>query len=95
MTTNETRRSVMNMAWGLFREAVATGDRRYTFAQALAGAWRFMKRLAAMKPLSSRARNGVVHFSSTIRSPIIQRQGRRAFAGGRGSAVYLTARMGG
>ena len=88
-TANETRRHVMNMAWGLYRDAVFAGDRLYTFPQALAGAWRFMKRAAASKPTVPTFRSPVA------RSPIAHRYGRAAFVGGRGSAAYLTARVGG
>lgn len=88
-TANETRRHVMNMAWGLYRDAACAGDRLYTFAQALAGAWRFMKRLAASRPALPAFRSPVA------RSPIARRYGRAAFVGGRASATYLTARVGG
>lgn len=49
-TTNEVRSHVMAIAWGLYQQAEEDGDRRYTFAQALAGAWRFSKRAVAAAP---------------------------------------------
>lgn len=48
--TNETRRHVMAIAWGFYGQAVEDGDRRYTFAQALASAWRFSKRPIGAAP---------------------------------------------
>ncbi len=87
-TTNETRRRVMTMAWGLYREAVAQGDRLYTFAKALAGAWRFIKRLAAAKPLIQLNR------SMVARSAVGRYYGSRAFHGGRGSHAHQASAMG-
>ena len=46
-STNEIRRSVLNTACGLCREAVAQDDRLYTCSLSLAGMWRVIKRLAA------------------------------------------------
>lgn len=70
-------RSVMQVAWGLYRD----GDR--TFANALAGAWVFMKRLKAAKPVF-RSRRG-------DRSAVVETMRGQAFVGGRRSAAYLTA----
>ena len=86
--TNETRRSVMKVAWGLFREAMRAGESR-TFADALAGAWRWVKKLAAMKRRSWSNGGGVA------RSAIGRRYGAAAYVGGRSSTAYLAARVGG
>ncbi|WP_269514902.1 hypothetical protein [Brevundimonas subvibrioides] len=87
-TTNQTRRHVMNMAWGLYREAVAQGDRLYTFPQALAGAWRFVKRLAAAKPR--------IQFNRSLvaRSAVGRHYGTRAYVGGQSSFAYQASAMG-
>lgn len=87
-TANEVRRSVMTMAWCLYREAVAQGDRLYTFPQALAGAWRFMKRLAAAKPQIRTGR------SLVARSAVGRHYGARAYVGGRSSFAYQASVMG-
>ena len=87
-TMNETRRRVMTMAWGLYRDAVAQGDRLYTFAMALAGAWRFIKRLAAAKPRMQLNRSLVAH------SAVGRYYGSRAYHGGRGSHTYQASVMG-
>lgn len=90
--TNETRRSVMKVAWALFREAATNGVAR-PFCDALAGAWRFIKRMAAAKKPSRNG--GCLEFRSPLaRSPIASRYGAMARVGGRSSQAYLTARVG-
>ena len=85
--TNETRRSVMKVAWSLFREAAKEGDPR-AFADALVGAWRWIKKLVAMKrPTWSRG-------GGVARSAIGRRYGAAAYVGGRSSVAYLAARVG-
>lgn len=93
--TNETRRSVMKVAWALFREAATNGIAR-PFCDALAGAWRFIKRMAAAKkPSGIIANGGCLEFRSPlVRSPIARRYGAMARVGGRSSLAYLTARVG-
>lgn len=86
-TATETRRSVMKVAWSLFREAAKAGERR-AFADALAGAWRWIKKLATTKrPTWSRA-------GGVARSAIGRRYGAAAYVGGRSSVAYLAARVG-
>ncbi|WP_339929488.1 hypothetical protein [uncultured Brevundimonas sp.] len=86
-TTNETRRSVMKIAWSLFREAMTAGDPR-SFADALAGAWRWIKKLAMMKRPNWSRGGGIA------RSAIGRRYGAAAYIGGRSSVAYLAARVG-
>lgn len=90
--TNEIRRSVMKVAWGLFREAATSGEPR-TFADTLSGAWRFIKRVAAAKkPAWMKAKTGHVELRSPIaRSAIGRHYGRAAYVGGRSSHAYMTA----
>lgn len=92
MTTTETRRRVMTLAWSLFREAAKSGAAR-TFADALSGAWRFIKRLAATKkPAWMKARGGVIQLRSPIaRSAVARHYGAAAFVGGRSSHAYAAA----
>lgn len=87
MTTKETRRSVMTVAWSLFRTA-AENDEPRTFSDALAGAWRWVKKLANMK------RPAWPQGSLVSRSAVGRHYGSRAFVGGRSSQAYLTARVG-
>ncbi len=65
-TTNQTRRTVMNTAWVIFREGRQIRDGR-TFAQSLTWAWRQVKFEAA------KARNAALRVlrvaPSMIRSP--------------------------
>lgn len=86
-TAANTRRTVMNVAWSLFREAAKAGEAR-TFADALTGAWRWVKKLATAKRPTWSARAGVA------RSAVVSRYGASAFVGGRSSQAYLTARIG-
>lgn len=92
MTTNETRRIVMKLAWSLFREAAKSGEAR-TFADALSGAWRFIKRLATTrKPAWMKAKGGRVELRSPLpRSAVARRYGAAAFVGGRSSHAYAAA----
>ncbi len=84
-------RRVMTLAWGLFREP----SERRTFSEALRGAWCFMAKLAKPCRLARQLRaGGLVQIKDTLRSPIRQRHGSRATVGGRGSMVYLAARVG-
>lgn len=91
-TTNETRRSVMKVAWSLFREAAKTSEAR-TFADALAGAWRFIKRMAtAKKPAWMKTTGGRIELRSPIaRSAVGRRYGNAAYVGGRSSHAYIAA----
>jgi hypothetical protein len=90
--TNETRRSVMKVAWSLFREAAKAQDPR-TFADALSGAWRFIKRMAAAKkPAWMKSNSGRVELRSPIAgSAVARRYGGAAFVGGRSSHAYLAS----
>jgi hypothetical protein len=94
MTTNETRRSVMQMAWSFLREARIAGKGR-SFGDCLRGAWRWIKDMAAYATkFMQRARRagGRVQFTSLIRSPIARATGagsQRDF-----QAAYLTACIG-
>lgn len=73
-TTNETRREVMALAWGLFR-----ADPVRTFADALAGAWRWVKGRAARIANAPRWTQGsqgrTVSFGTMLQSPIRRRVG--------------------
>jgi hypothetical protein len=81
--------NLMKLAWSFFRRDRAEGR---TFADCLAGAWRFTKRLAAdvkatpMRPAHYR-------FAPVIRSPIDRAHGStRRHAAFR--EAYMTARLG-
>lgn len=93
--TNETRRSVMQLAWEMFRDTVTAGETR-TFADALASAWRFTKRMAAAAAkFMATAKNGRIEMRSPIaRSAVGRRYGAAAYLGGRSSHAYLAARAG-
>lgn len=90
MTTNETRREIMALAWGLFR-----ADPARTFADALAGAWRWIKghaaRVAANAVWLARAAGRTVAFGSMLQSPIRRRVGNGWSAY---KAELTTARVG-
>lgn len=84
-------RRVMTLAWGLFRDPAE----RRSFSEALRGAWRFITRMAKTSRLAQRLRaGGAVRLKDTLRSPIQQAHGAKAFVGGRASMAYLTARVG-
>lgn len=89
-------RQIMTVAWGLFREAGDTTEPR-TFADALAGAWRFIKRLTATPCRLARQlrAGGHVLMADTIASPVRRFYGAMALVGGRGSVAYLASRIGG
>ena len=63
--TNQTRREIMSLAWGLYRSDQGPGRGNRSFADALAGAWRFHKRQAASKPPRWARGRGprIVHFT--------------------------------
>lgn len=88
-------RQIMTVAWGLFREASTTAESR-TFADALAGAWRFIKRLTATPCRLARQlrAGGHVQMADTIASPVRRFYGAKTHVGGRGSVAYLAARVG-
>jgi len=95
-TTTQTRRDVMNLAWALFRAEVNRPSPR-TFADALAGAWRFFKRqaerIAPKWATGSQPRH--VRLGSMIRSPIARTFTGQAYAGVRAAAAgYATSRIG-
>lgn len=77
-TTNETRREIMDLAWGLFRAEV-NGPNPRTFADALAGAWRWVKRTAANLAAAPHWAQGsharTVSFGTMLQSPIRRRVG--------------------
>ncbi|MDP3406595.1 MAG: hypothetical protein Q8S03_18040 [Brevundimonas sp.] len=89
MTTaaNKTRQSVMNVAWCLFREAAKAGEAR-TFADALKGAWRWVKKLAKAKAPAFARRSLIAP------SAVARHYGAAAFTGGRSGHAYQASRMG-
>ncbi len=93
-TTNETRREVMQTAWALFR-----ADPARTFANALAGAWSWLRgratRLAEAARFMARNAGRTVAFGSMLQSPIRRSLGGSAYAGANArSAGYVTSAMG-
>lgn len=96
-TTTETRRDVMTLAWGLYR-AELKGSNPRTFADALAGAWRWIKASAARAIEAgawiARAAGRTVAFKSMLQSPI-RRSLSGPYANSRArSAGYLTSTIG-
>ena len=95
-TTNQTRRDVMQLAWGLFRSALNSTDPR-TFADALTGAWRWVKN-AAKRVAPAWAKGGQVRhvrLRSMVTSPIARSLTGQAYAGvNAASAGYVTSRFG-
>lgn len=94
MTTTETRREVMKTAWSLFR-----ADRSRGFADALAGAWRWVKRAAERAAETAawmrRAAGRHVRLGSMVRSPIRRSLTGQAYAGVNAArAGYQTSRIG-
>jgi len=86
-------RLVMQTAWGLFN-ADAKGPNPRTFADALAGAWRFCKRSAAAVAPRWAKQGAPVALASMIRSPI-RRAARGPFAGVNAAhAGYVTSAFG-
>ena len=96
-TTTQTRRDVMTMAWGLYR-AELKGSNPRTFADALAGAWRWIKKSAAraVEAAAWMARNAgqEVAFRSMIRSPIRRAMSGPYAASRARSAGYVTSTIG-
>ena len=94
-TANQVRREVMEMAWGLFRAERGSVNPR-TFADALAGAWRWVKgRVARMADNAAwlrRVNGGTVAFRSMLQSPIRRRVGSGWDAY---KAEYVTTSVGG
>lgn len=93
-TTNQTRREIMQTAWGLFR-----ADPARTFADALAGAWRWVRasaaRMAANGAWLARVAGRTVSYGSTLQSPIRRSLGGQTYAATRaGAAGYVTSMMG-
>ncbi len=88
-------RKIMQLAWGLYR-ADLNGPEPRTFADALAGAWRWTKRneATAAPAWAKGSRPRSVAFASMVQSPI-----RRSLSGpytnARAySAGYVTSRLG-
>ncbi|MDO8379215.1 hypothetical protein [Phenylobacterium sp.] len=95
-TTSQTRRDVMNLAWGLYR-AEAKGPNPRSFSDALAGAWRFMKRRAErLTPAWAKgSAPRQIRFASMVSSPIARSLSGQVYAGVRAaSAGYHTSRFG-
>lgn len=93
-THREMLRKVMNAAWGLFRAEPGRG-----FADALAGAWRWVKRaaerVAEAAAWTRRTSGKHVRMASMIRSPIRRAMAGQPYAGvAFARANYLTSRIG-
>lgn len=88
----EILREVMQTAWGLFR---AEAGRR-TFADALAGAWRWVKKSAAANAAWAARNSGrTVSFGTMLQSPIRRSLGSQPHASRRaGEAGYVTSMIG-
>ncbi|MDI1365810.1 MAG: hypothetical protein PSX79_13285 [bacterium] len=97
IVNNQTRREVMELAWDLFRSALGTADAR-SFADALKGAWRYMKKMATWQPPKWARGSGArtVQLSPTLyRSPIARALQGQAYASNKAhKAAYMTARLG-
>jgi anti-sigma factor ChrR (cupin superfamily) len=95
-TTNQTRRDVMQVAWGLFRSDANSANPR-SFADALTGAWRWVKNLAKLA-VPAWAKGGQVRhirLRSMVTSPIARSLTGQAYAGlNAASAGYVTSRFG-
>lgn len=90
-------RSLMELAWGLYR-AELKGPTPRTFADALSGAWRFMKRQATLAPPKWAIMTGPRHvsFGSMLQSPIRRSLRGEPYAGARARAAgYYTSMVGG
>ena len=92
-TTNQTRHDVMATAWGLFR-----ADPARSFADALAGAWAWIKgraaRVAANAAWLARVGGRTVSYGSTLQSPI-RRSLTGPYAATRANAAgYITTSLG-
>ena len=94
----ETRRQVMLLAWSLYRAEVR-GPNPRTFADALAGAWRWIKNTAARVAAAPRWAKGAqprhVSFGSMLASPIRRSLTGQAYAGVNAArAGYVTSALG-
>lgn len=88
----EQLRRVMNLAWGLFR-AEQRGPNPRTFADALAGAWRWV-RGAAERALTG-PMVGHVRLGSMVASPVRRSLTGTRYAGANAaSSGYVAARFG-
>jgi hypothetical protein len=91
-TPNETRRSVMRMAWASYR-----AEPSRPFADCLAGAWRFTKRMAewAAQNVRKWKRAGRVQFGDLTQSPVKASLRGQLYAGRKAfGAAYVTALVG-
>ena len=89
---------IMEMAWGLFRAEQHGPDPR-TFADALAGSWRWFKSRAARKASQPKwatsPRAAPVAFKSMLQSPIRRSLGGAAYANTTAACMgYLTSTLG-
>lgn len=97
-TATETRREVMLLAWGLYRAELHGANPR-SFANALAGAWRWIKGAAARAAAAPRWAKGAqprhVSFGSMLASPIRRGLSGQAYAGVKAArAGYVTSVLG-
>jgi hypothetical protein len=91
-------KDVMLLAWGLYR-AELNGPSPRTFADALTGAWRWMKgntaRAGEQPRWAQGSRPRTVSFGTMLQSPIRRSMAGQAYAGTRAAeAGYLTSIMG-
>ena len=92
---NQLRR-IMLLAWGLYR-AEKDGPNPRTFADALAGAWRFIRRAAhtSAPAWAKGSHPRHVRFGSMVQSPIRRSLGNQPYAATSAArAGYLTSRLG-
>lgn len=90
-------RSLMELAWGLYR-AELNGPTPRTFANALSGAWRFMKRQATLAAPKWATMTGPRHvaFRSMLQSPIRRSLRGQPYADTRARSLgYVTSMVGG
>ena len=91
--TNETRRRIMSLTWDLFR---TDGER--TFADALRGAWKFIRGLAKTAAQFCGRARGARHIMlsrSLIRSPNQRATSTQRYAGAVDlRAARITSRLG-
>ncbi|HZZ32386.1 MAG TPA: hypothetical protein VFE10_10370 [Phenylobacterium sp.] len=91
-------KETMDLAWGLYRAELRGPDPR-TFAQSLAGAWRWMKGAAARKAAAPAWARGThartMSLGSMVQSPIRRSLSGAAYAGRRSwEAGRTTTRIG-
>ena len=91
-------KDVMDMAWSLFRAEQHGPDPR-TFADALAGSWRWFKgraaRMASQPKWATSPRAAPVAFRSMLQSPIRRSLGGAAYANTTAACMgYLTSTLG-